>query len=130
MRLFCRHAQELNLLVAFGGYNGKYHNTVSVYKLAGQEEPEQLQKQQKEELLAQQQVQQTQSKPLTPAKQQQQQQQQTVPGARKPMDKGESSPYRTQSTPPTNSREGAQRGGNASEAPVANGNASLVSTAA
>ncbi|WIA35517.1 hypothetical protein OEZ86_003944 [Tetradesmus obliquus] len=29
------HTPELNLLVAFGGYNGKYHNAVSVYKLPG-----------------------------------------------------------------------------------------------
>jgi len=27
------HVPHLQLLVAFGGYNGKYHNTVSVYKL-------------------------------------------------------------------------------------------------
>lgn len=29
----CRHSPEYNMLVAFGGYNGKYHNAVSVYKL-------------------------------------------------------------------------------------------------
>ncbi|KAI8475739.1 MAG: hypothetical protein J3K34DRAFT_480381 [Monoraphidium minutum] len=29
------HCPELGLLVAFGGYNGKYHNSVSVYKLPG-----------------------------------------------------------------------------------------------
>lgn len=27
------HSPEYNMLVAFGGYNGKYHNAVSVYKL-------------------------------------------------------------------------------------------------
>jgi hypothetical protein len=36
--LLCRHVDDLGLLVAFGGYNGKYHNTVSVYKLPLQED--------------------------------------------------------------------------------------------
>jgi len=31
-----RHCPEYNMLVAFGGYNGKYHNAVSVYKLPNQ----------------------------------------------------------------------------------------------
>lgn len=30
------HCPEYNMLVAFGGYNGKYHNAVSVYKLPNQ----------------------------------------------------------------------------------------------
>jgi hypothetical protein len=37
-----RHVDDLGLLVAFGGYNGKYHNTVSVYKLPLQEDSSEL----------------------------------------------------------------------------------------
>lgn len=33
-----RYTPEHNLLVAFGGYNGRYHNAVSVYKLPGAED--------------------------------------------------------------------------------------------
>jgi hypothetical protein len=64
----CRHTPELNLLVAFGGYNGKYHNAVSVYKLPGY--------QQHLRSPVKQQRQQQQAKPATPQQQRQQEQQQ------------------------------------------------------
>jgi membrane protein involved in colicin uptake len=63
----CRHTPELNLLVAFGGYNGKYHNAVSVYKLPGY--------QQHVRSPVKQQQQQQQAKPATPQQQRQQEQQ-------------------------------------------------------
>jgi hypothetical protein len=65
----CRHTPELNLLVAFGGYNGKYHNAVSVYKLPGYQ-------QHVRSPVKQQQQQQPQAKPATPQQQRQQEQQQ------------------------------------------------------
>jgi hypothetical protein len=57
--------------VAFGGYNGKYHNAVSVYKLPGY--------QQHVRSPVKQQQQQQQAKPVTPKQQQQQSQQDQQP---------------------------------------------------
>lgn len=66
------------MLVAFGGYNGKYHNAVSVYKLppqqsqAGAKQPA-TPSQQEQQLTQpqQQQQQQTQQQPEQPLQQQQ-----------------------------------------------------------
>jgi membrane protein involved in colicin uptake len=57
--------------VAFGGYNGKYHNAVSVYKLPGYQ-------QHVRSPVKQQQQQQQQAKPTTPKQQQQAQQDQQL----------------------------------------------------
>lgn len=105
--------------MAFGGYNGKYHNAVSVYKL-----PNQQQQQQQLVQPSQQQQQQQQSKPGTPAKQQQQPQ--SSPAMRRSIEMQQQQPYRTQSTPSNSSKEGSQRGGAGNEAAMANGNAALV----
>lgn len=66
------HAPELNLLVAFGGYNGKYHNSVSVYKLPS-ELPAQSQQQEAVDAQLQQQQTQQQSQAVQPVQAQQQQ---------------------------------------------------------
>lgn len=68
-----RHSPEYNMLVAFGGYNGKYHNAVSVYKLPNhmpQAAPQAVERQA---------VQQPQQQQQEEVKQQQQQQVQQQP---------------------------------------------------
>jgi hypothetical protein len=69
-----RHSPEYNMLVAFGGYNGKYHNAVSVYKLPSQ--APQASSQQGGEPAAAQQQQEQQQELRQPQPQQQPQQQQ------------------------------------------------------
>jgi hypothetical protein len=63
------------MLVAFGGYNGKYHNAVSVYKLPNQA-PQASSQQGGEQAAAQQQQQEQQQEPRQQQQQQPQPQQQ------------------------------------------------------
>lgn len=73
-----RHCPEYNMLVAYGGYNGKYHNAVSVYKLPNQ--APQASQQAGEQQQASQPAQQPQQQEPKPQQLQQQQDSDQQPG--------------------------------------------------